>query len=103
MNNPFIAAWYGFPSLYFFIQSLSIRLFGQTTEALRITSALAGAQAVNMIIGVGNQEWMKDMAGALYEHELTYLLGWSHTWPDGDGSGPGQFNDGLWFPFTLFG
>ena len=45
-NNIFGLGWFSFPALYFFLQSISIRLFGQTTEALRITSALAGALTV---------------------------------------------------------
>ena len=45
-NNIFGLAWFSFPAFYFYLQSISIRLFGQTTEALRITSALAGALTV---------------------------------------------------------
>ena len=45
-NNIFGLAWLSFPALYFYLQSLSIQLFGQTTEALRITSAVAGALTV---------------------------------------------------------
>ncbi|MFV2045348.1 MAG: ArnT family glycosyltransferase [Anaerolineales bacterium] len=45
-NNIFGLAWFSFPALYFYLQSISIRLFGQTTEALRLTSALAGALTV---------------------------------------------------------
>jgi Dolichyl-phosphate-mannose-protein mannosyltransferase len=46
INNPFISSWFSFPSLFFFIQSLSIRIFGQTTQALRLVSAFAGALTV---------------------------------------------------------
>ncbi len=45
-DNIFGLAWLSFPSLYFYLQSISIRLVGQTTEALRLTSALAGALTV---------------------------------------------------------
>jgi len=45
-DNIFSIGWYSFPSLYFFIQSLSIRLLGQTIEALRLPSAIAGALTV---------------------------------------------------------
>ncbi len=45
-NNIFGLAWFSFPAFYFYLQSISIRLLGQTTEALRITSALAGAMTV---------------------------------------------------------
>ena len=46
MNNIFISGWYDFPSLFFAIPGLAIRLFGQTTFALRLVSALAGALTV---------------------------------------------------------
>ena len=45
-DNLFGVAWYDFPSFFFFIQSLSVRLLGNTTAALRVTSALAGALTV---------------------------------------------------------
>ncbi len=45
-DNLFTFGWYAFPSLYFPVQSLGIRLLGETTEALRITSAIGGALAV---------------------------------------------------------
>lgn len=46
MNNIFITGWYSFPSFFSFLQSLSIQVFGRTTEALRIPSAVAGALTV---------------------------------------------------------
>jgi 4-amino-4-deoxy-L-arabinose transferase-like glycosyltransferase len=46
LNNLFSIGWYSFPSLYFYVQSLSIRLFGQTVLALRVPSTLAGAMTV---------------------------------------------------------
>jgi 4-amino-4-deoxy-L-arabinose transferase-like glycosyltransferase len=45
-DNIFGVAWFSFPSLFFYIQSLFIRVFGQTPEALRNVSALAGALTV---------------------------------------------------------
>ena len=45
-NNIFTVGWFDFPSLYFALQSVSIRLLGQTTAALRLTSALGGALTV---------------------------------------------------------
>ena len=45
-DNIFGLAWLSFPAFYFYLQSISIRLFGQTAEALRLTSALAGALTV---------------------------------------------------------
>ncbi|MBI4732310.1 MAG: hypothetical protein HY781_09355 [Chloroflexi bacterium] len=62
-----------------------------------------GSQAVNMIVGISNRDDLTNMAAALYDHELIHLFGWVHSWPDGDGSGPAQLNEGHWFPFKLFG
>ncbi|MCP4423435.1 MAG: hypothetical protein GY803_02985 [Chloroflexi bacterium] len=44
-DNLFTFGWYAFPSFYFPIQGLGIRFWGETTEALRITSAVGGALA----------------------------------------------------------
>lgn len=46
VNNIFGPGWFSFPALYFALQSLGIYLFGQTAEALRISSAVAGALTV---------------------------------------------------------
>jgi 4-amino-4-deoxy-L-arabinose transferase-like glycosyltransferase len=54
LNNLFISAGYSFPSLFYFVQALSIRLLGQTTEALRLTSALAGALTVTALFYAGS-------------------------------------------------
>jgi 4-amino-4-deoxy-L-arabinose transferase-like glycosyltransferase len=45
-DNIFTVGWFSFPSLFFFLQSLSIRVFGQTAVALRVPSAIAGALTV---------------------------------------------------------
>lgn len=45
-NNIFNVGWFAFPSLFFFLQSLPIRLLGQTVTGLRMASALAGALTV---------------------------------------------------------
>jgi 4-amino-4-deoxy-L-arabinose transferase-like glycosyltransferase len=52
-TNPFTVGWFSFPSFYFAVQSLGILLLGQTTEALRITSSLAGALNVVAIYFLG--------------------------------------------------
>ncbi|MEZ4517159.1 MAG: glycosyltransferase family 39 protein [Chloroflexota bacterium] len=46
VNNPFTVGWFSFPSLYFAVQSIAIGLGGQTVEAVRVTSAIAGALSV---------------------------------------------------------
>ena len=45
-DNLFTIGWFSFPSLYFAVQSVGIRLMGQSIEALRVVSAVAGALAV---------------------------------------------------------
>jgi hypothetical protein len=45
-DNPFIMGWYSFPSLYFLLQSFSVRVLGNTIEAIRLPSAFAGALTV---------------------------------------------------------
>ena len=52
-DNLFITGWFSFPSLHNFLQSLSIRIFGQTTEALRLLAACGGALTVALIYLLG--------------------------------------------------
>jgi len=53
INNLFISGWFSFPTLHSFIQSQFILLFGQTTQALRLMSALAGALTVVLVFFTG--------------------------------------------------
>lgn len=45
-NNLLGVGWFSFPALYFTVQSAAIALLGQTIEAIRLTSAVAGALTV---------------------------------------------------------
>jgi len=54
-NNIFGIGWFSFPSFYYAIQSISIRIFGQTIFALRITSALIGGLTVSAVYLVGKR------------------------------------------------
>lgn len=45
-NNILNVGWFSFPSLYFLVQSAAVALGGQTVEAVRLTSAVAGALTV---------------------------------------------------------
>jgi len=95
-NNIFVTGWFAFPSLFPFIQSLSIRIFGQTTEALRLPSALAGALTVGAVYICG-KEMFNQRAGllaalflsALHFHIHFSRLGINNIW------------DGLWFTITI--
>ena len=53
VNNPLTLGWFSFPSLYFAVQSAAIALFGQTIEAVRLTSAVAGALTVVALYWLG--------------------------------------------------
>ncbi len=45
-NNLFTVGWFDFPSLFFALQSVGIRLLGHTIPALRLMSAIGGALTV---------------------------------------------------------
>jgi 4-amino-4-deoxy-L-arabinose transferase-like glycosyltransferase len=53
IDNLFITAWFSFPSFHNFLQSISIAIFGQTSQALRLLAALAGALTVLGVFFVG--------------------------------------------------
>lgn len=52
-NNLFGLGWFSFPTLYFTVQSVAITLLGQTVEAVRLTSAMAGAMTVVALYWLG--------------------------------------------------
>jgi 4-amino-4-deoxy-L-arabinose transferase-like glycosyltransferase len=88
--------WYSFPALYFYIQALSISVFGQTTEALRLTSALAGALTVGAVY-LAAKTMYGHRAGlyaaiflaALHFHVHFSRIGLNNIW------------DGFWFTVIL--
>lgn len=51
-DNWFSIGWFSFPSFFYAMQSVAIRLFGQTTVALRLWGALAGAATVAGLYGL---------------------------------------------------
>lgn len=91
-NNIFIAGWFSFPALFFFTQSLAIQLLGQTTQALRIPSALAGALTVLAVYLVGKKVFNQRIGviaalflAALHFHIHFSRIGLNNIW------------DGLWY------
>ncbi len=54
-NNIFGVGWFSFPALFYYIQSLSIRIFQQTTLALRIPSAIGGGLTVSAVFLIGRR------------------------------------------------
>jgi len=67
-NNLFGLGWFSFPALYFTVQSAAIALFGQTVEAVRLTSAVAGALTVVALYWLGRAMFNRTTAllAALY-------------------------------------
>jgi len=55
VNNIFGVGWFSFPAFYFYIQSLSIAVLGQTTAALRLPSALVGSLTVGAVYLFGRR------------------------------------------------
>ncbi|MEA2008265.1 MAG: glycosyltransferase family 39 protein, partial [Chloroflexota bacterium] len=95
-NNIFRLGWYSFPSFYFYIQSLSISLFGQTIWALRITSVIAGALTVGAVYLMAKAMFGERVAlfsaiflAALHYHNNFSRIGLNNVW------------DGLWFVVIL--
>ena len=48
-QDPFTTGWAGHPTVWFFLQALSLRLFGDDVFGLRLLSALLGAAAVPLV------------------------------------------------------
>lgn len=67
-NNLFGVGWFSFPALYFTVQSAAIALFGQTVEAVRLTSAISGALTVVALYWLGRAMFDRTTAllAALY-------------------------------------
>ncbi len=67
-NNLFGLGWFSFPALYFAVQSAAIALLGQTVEAVRLTSAVAGALTVVAVYWLGRAMFDRTTAvlAALY-------------------------------------
>jgi uncharacterized membrane protein len=95
-NNIFIAGWYSFPSLFSFVQSIFIRIFGQTTEALRVLSAIVGSLTVTAVYLCG-KAMFGNRAGILAALSLSALhfhihfsrIGLNNIW------------DGLWYTIMI--
>ncbi|MBM2848562.1 MAG: glycosyl transferase, family 39, partial [Anaerolineales bacterium] len=62
-NNPFIVSWFSFPSLFFFAPAVSIGIWGQTYEALRLPSAFAGALTVGGLYWLARPMFGRGVAG----------------------------------------
>jgi 4-amino-4-deoxy-L-arabinose transferase-like glycosyltransferase len=96
INNIFIAGWYEFPSFFFVLPGLAIRLFGQTTFALRFISALAGALTVACVYVVARAMFGQRTAifagiflTGFHFHNHFSRIGLNNIW------------DGLWYTVVI--
>jgi 4-amino-4-deoxy-L-arabinose transferase-like glycosyltransferase len=96
IDNIFVMGWFSFPSLHNYLQSISIALFGQTTQALRMLSALVGALTVMVVFFVGRSMYGTAtglMAGiflaGMHFHNHFSRIGLNNIW------------DGLFFVLVL--
>ncbi len=96
VDNVFTFGWYSFPAFYFWLQALSISALGQTTAALRITSALAGALTVGAAYLAGRAMYgpraglyAAIFLSGLHLHLHFSRIGLNNVW------------DGLWFTVVI--
>ncbi len=95
-DNLFFAGWYSFPSLFYFIQSWGITFLGQTTEALRVPSAVVGGLTVLVTYLVARA--MFGNRAALFG---SILLAFSHFHIHFSRLGLNNIWDGFWWATTL--
>lgn len=95
-NNILNLGWFSFPSLYFYTQSLSIRIFGQTIEAIRLPSAFIGGLTVGVVYLLGKVLFgeFKGVLAAIFlvgfHHHIHFSrIALNNIW------------DGLWFSIIL--
>lgn len=95
-NNIFSLGWFSFPNLYYFILSLSVRLLGQTTPALRIPAALVGGLTVAAVYLAARSLFDRRTAAfaaifltTFHFHNHFSRIGLNNIW------------DGLWYTVTL--
>lgn len=96
VDNLLGLGWYSFPALYFYVQALSISVVGQTTEALRITSVLAGALTVGAVYLAGRTMYghRTGLYAALFLAGLHFHVHFSRI-------GLNNIWDGFWFTVIL--
>ncbi|MFN2300012.1 MAG: ArnT family glycosyltransferase [Anaerolineales bacterium] len=99
IDNPFgIFGWHPFPSMYFFIESVGIAIFGRTAAALRYPSAVAGALSVGGLYLLVRSMYSHRhglaaavFLSALHLHMHFSRMGVMNVW------------DGLWYLMVLGG
>jgi len=92
VNNLFRLDWYSFPTFYFSIPALSIRLFGQTLTALRVPAAIGGALTVVAVFALAQTAF-----GARAGWFAAIFLTFSHFHNHFSRIALNNIWDGLWF------
>ena len=95
-NNILNVGWFSFPSLYFFIQSIGIRILGQNIPGLRITAAVVGSLTVLTFYLI-----MRAMFDNRTAFIASILLAFSHYHINFSRIGLNNIWDGLGFVVTL--
>jgi 4-amino-4-deoxy-L-arabinose transferase-like glycosyltransferase len=63
-TDPFTTGWLGHPTLWFFVQALSLEVFGDDVFGLRMLSALIGAATVPLLYLFARESFGRTVAGA---------------------------------------
>jgi hypothetical protein len=96
-NNPFgVFGWTPSPFLYFYIESVGVAALGRTIEAVRLSSALAGALTVGGLYFLG-----RSMYGHRYGLAAALLLSALHLNMEFSRQALNIIWDGLWYLITL--
>ncbi len=61
-RNPFVTGWLGHPTLWFFLQAASLRLFGDHYTSTRLLSALAGSMTIPLTYLLGRLLFTRQIA-----------------------------------------
>jgi len=96
VDNVFGVGFFSFPALFFYLQSISIRLLGQTTLALRLPSAIAGGLTVAAVYLVGRRVFNRQtgLLAAIFMTGFHFHIHFSRI-------GLNNIWDGLWFVVVL--
>ncbi|MHB0858523.1 MAG: glycosyltransferase family 39 protein, partial [Anaerolineae bacterium] len=68
-SNPFETGWLSHPTLYFYLQSLFLRMFGQTVAALRMSSTLVSIPTVLLLYLLARRlygRWLAVLAAVFF-------------------------------------
>ncbi|MEN8241582.1 MAG: glycosyltransferase family 39 protein [Chloroflexota bacterium] len=95
-RNIFGVSWFSFPSLFFYLQSFFIQIFGQTTFAIRFPSAIAGGLTVSVVYLIGKRIF-SERAGLL----AAIFLAGSHFHNHFSRIALNNIFDGFWYLLSL--